>query len=114
MPGIKERLKPEERQEKSYKAEATLFGLGFRKEDMQIPPHQISGGFHLRLHLAKVLLSDPDCLLLDEPTNYLDILSIRFLIRLLQQWNKGLILISHDREFIDNVTTYTMGVHRKK
>ena len=71
-------------------------------------------GFQLRLHLAKVLLSEPDCLLLDEPTNYLDILSIRFLSRFLKQWKGELILISHDREFMDDVTTHTLGVHRKK
>lgn len=74
----------------------------------------MSGGYHLRLHLAKVLLSEPNCLLLDEPTNYLDILSIRFLTRLLQQWKGELILISHDREFMDSVTTHTLGLHRKK
>jgi ATP-binding cassette subfamily F protein 3 len=106
-------LKPEEREE-TYRAEAILFGLGFKEEEMEISPQQISGGFHLRLHLAKVLLSEPDCLLLDEPTNYLDILSIRFLSRFLQQWEGELILISHDREFMDGVTTHTMGVHRKK
>jgi ATP-binding cassette, subfamily F, member 3 len=106
-------LKLEEREE-TYKAEAILFGLGFKEEDMEASPEQMSGGFHLRLHLAKVLLSGPDCLLLDEPTNYLDILSIRFLSRFLQQWRGELILISHDREFMDEITTHTMGVHRKK
>ena len=106
-------LKPEEREE-SYRAEAILFGLGLKEEEMQIPPQQMSGGYQLRLHLSKVLLSEPDCLLLDEPTNYLDILSIRFLTRFLKQWKGELILISHDREFMDSVTTHTMGVHRKK
>jgi ATP-binding cassette, subfamily F, member 3 len=106
-------LKSEEWEE-TYKAEAILFGLGFKEDEMQAPPQQMSGGFHLRLHLAKVLLALPDCLLLDEPTNYLDILSIRFLTRFLQQWQGELILISHDREFMDGVTTHTMGVHRKK
>jgi ATP-binding cassette, subfamily F, member 3 len=106
-------LKPEEREE-TYRGEAILFGLGFKEEDMRVLPEQMSGGFHLRLHLAKVLLSEPDCLLLDEPTNYLDILSIRFLTRLLQQWRGELILISHDREFMDAVSTHTLGVHRKK
>ena len=106
-------LKPGE-QGDTYKAEAILFGLGFKEEDIAISPQQMSGGYHLRLHLAKVLLSEPDCLLLDEPTNYLDILSIRFLIRFLQQWRKELILVSHDREFMDDVTTHTLGVHRKK
>src|SRR6185503_3039426 len=61
-------LKPGE-QGDTYKAEAILFGLGFKEEDIAISPQQMSGGYHLRLHLAKVLLSEPDCLLLDEPTN---------------------------------------------
>ncbi len=106
-------LKPEERGD-IYRAEKILFGLGFKEEDLDIPPQQMSGGYHLRLHLCKVLLSEPDCLLLDEPTNYLDILSIRFLARFLTQWKGELILISHDREFMDSVTTHTLGVHRKK
>jgi ATP-binding cassette subfamily F protein 3 len=106
-------LKPEEREE-TYKAEKILFGLGFKEEEMDIAPQQMSGGYQLRLHLVKVLLSEPDCLLLDEPTNYLDILSIRFLTRFLQQWKGELILISHDREFMDSITTHTLGVHRKK
>lgn len=106
-------LPPDER-DASYKAEKILFGLGFKEDDMDLPPSQMSGGYQLRLHLTKVLLSEPDCLLLDEPTNYLDILSIRFLTRFLQQWKGELILISHDREFMDSVTTHTLGVHRKK
>ncbi len=106
-------LRPEDRDE-TYRAEAILFGLGFKEEDMDLPPSQMSGGYQLRLHLTKVLLSEPDCLLLDEPTNYLDILSIRFLTRFLQQWKGELILISHDREFMDSVTTHILGVHRKR
>ena len=105
-------LRPEER-EATYKAEQILFGLGFKEEDMELSPKQMSGGYQLRLHLTKVLLSEPDCLLLDEPTNYLDILSIRFLTRFLQQWKGEMILISHDRAFMDSVTTHTLGVHRK-
>lgn len=104
----------EEDREKRYLAEKILFGLGFKKEDMGVDPTKLSGGYHLRLHLAKVLLSQPDCLLLDEPTNYLDILSLRFLSRFLQRWTGALILISHDREFMDSITTHTLGVHRKK
>ena len=106
-------LKEDERED-VYKAEKLLFGLGFKEEELDVSPQQMSGGYQLRLHLTKVLLSEPDCLLLDEPTNYLDILSIRFLMRFLQQWKGELILISHDREFMDSVTTHTMGVHRKK
>ena len=106
-------LKPDEREE-VYKAEMILSGLGFKEEEMDLSPSHMSGGYQLRLHLAKVLLGEPNCLLLDEPTNYLDILSIRFLMRFLRQWKGELILISHDREFMDSVTTHTLGVHRKK
>lgn len=104
----------EEDRESLYKAEKILFGLGFKGDDLSSAPHTLSGGFHLRLHLAKVLLSEPNCLLLDEPTNYLDILSIRFLIRFLKRWSGELILVSHDREFMDSVSTHTLGIHRNK
>lgn len=96
----------------SWRAESILFGLGFTKEDMTRPPAEFSGGFQVRLNLAKVLVSDPDLLLLDEPTNYLDIVSIRWLIKFLQNWPRELMLITHDRSFMDSVTTHTMGIHR--
>lgn len=105
---------PPEKQEEIYRAEKILFGLGFSKEQFDFSPRDLSGGFQLRLHLAKVLLSEPDCLLLDEPSNYLDILSIRWLTRFLRQWEKEFILITHDREFMDTVCTHTIGIHRKK
>ncbi len=106
-------LPPEER-DCIYKAEAILGGLGFSEEDFVKSPTDFSGGYQLRLHLAKVLLSDPDCLLLDEPTNYLDIVSIRWLQKFLKSWRKELVIISHDREFMDSVTTHTLGIHRQK
>jgi ATP-binding cassette subfamily F protein 3 len=106
-------LKAEER-ELLYKAETILAGLGFQEEQFDLPPAQLSGGYSLRLHLAKVLLSEPDCLLLDEPTNYLDILSIRFLTQFLKEWKGELLIVSHDREFLDAVTTHILGIHRKK
>jgi ATP-binding cassette subfamily F protein 3 len=96
-----------------YKAEQILFGLGFSDEAMNESPHMLSGGYQLRVQLAKVLVSEPDCLLLDEPTNYLDILAIRFLSQFLQEWEGEMILISHDLAFLDEVTTHMMGVHRK-
>ena len=68
----------------------------------------------MRLHLAKVLVSDPDLLLLDEPTNYLDITSIRWLEQFLRTWPKELMLITHDRAFMDAVCTHTVVIHRKK
>ena len=106
-------LRPEE-QDCIYKAEIILFGLGFREQDLDRPPQEFSGGYQLRLHLAKVLIGEPDCLLLDEPTNYLDIVSIRWFTQFLKDWNGEFILISHDREFLDSVSTHTMGIHRQK
>ncbi len=106
-------LRPEE-SDQLYQVEALLFGLGFKEEDLERSPHDLSGGYHLRLHLAKLLAGKPDCLLLDEPTNYLDIVSIRWFTRFLKQWKGEFILISHDREFMDGVTTHTMGIHRQK
>lgn len=97
-----------------YKIESLLFGLGFDKEMVEEPPQSLSGGYQLRVQLAKVLASEPDCLLLDEPTNYLDILSIRFLSKFLQQWKGEMILISHDLEFLDQATTHMMAIHRQK
>jgi ATP-binding cassette subfamily F protein 3 len=106
-------LRESERDE-LYKVERILFGLGFSEEDLMKSPENFSGGYQLRLHLAKVLASEPDCLLLDEPTNYLDILSIRWFTKFLKQWKGEFILISHDREFMDSVSTTTMGIHRQK
>ncbi|MBS0634310.1 MAG: ATP-binding cassette domain-containing protein [Verrucomicrobia bacterium] len=104
---------PDEEKENVYKAEAILFGLGFKADDMAKSPSLFSGGYQLRLHLAKLLLSQPDCLLLDEPTNYLDILSIRWLAQFLRNWQGELIMVSHDRQFLDSVITHTLGIHRK-
>jgi len=106
-------LRPDE-EDCIYKAEMILFGLGFSEEDMDRSPKEFSGGYQLRLHLAKVLISEPDCLLLDEPTNYLDIVSIRWFTEFLSDWKGEFILISHDREFLDSISTHTMGIHRKK
>lgn len=97
-----------------YKAETILFGLGFKEEDLDRSPKEFSGGYQLRLHLAKVLVGEPDCLLLDEPTNYLDIVSIRWFTNFLMDWKGEFVLISHDREFLDSVSTHTMGIHRQK
>jgi len=103
---------PHDEKDQTYKAEKILSGLGINQ--VENSPHVLSGGYQLRLHLAKVLLSEPNCLLLDEPTNYLDILSRRFLSRFLQRWGGELILISHDREFLDSISTHTLGIHRQK
>jgi len=103
---------PFEERDQTYRAEKILSGLGI--DDVEESPHDLSGGYQLRLHLTKVLLSEPNCLLLDEPTNYLDILSRRFLSRFLQRWRSELVLISHDREFMDAISTHTLGIHRQK
>lgn len=104
----------EEDEGQLWKVESILFGLGFKEEDLYRNPNEFSGGYQLRLHLTKVLVNEPDCLLLDEPTNYLDIVSIRWFSRFLQQWKGEFVLITHDREFMDTVTTHTMGIHRQK
>jgi len=100
--------------DESYKAETILLGLGFTMEDFDLDPVDLSGGYQVRLNLAKVLVSDPNLLLLDEPTNYLDILSLRWLTGFLRNWKKELIIITHDREFMDGVTTHTMAIHRSR
>jgi len=100
--------------QETYKAEAMLQGLGFSEEDIAGPPSRLSGGYQIRLQLAKLLLSEPNLLLLDEPTNYLDIVSIRWLERFLQDWEGELLLITHDRVFMDSVCTHTLGIHRGK
>lgn len=103
---------PEEERALPYKVEAILCGLGFKIEDLDKDPNQFSGGYQLRIQLAKTLAKEPDCLLLDEPTNYLDIISIRWLEKFLKSWKGEMILISHDRSFLDAVATHTMGIHR--
>ena len=97
-----------------WKVEKILAGLGFSDGDMVRSPHDFSGGFQVRLNLAKVLVSEPDLLLLDEPTNYLDITSIRWIENFLLSWPHELILITHDRGFMDKLVTHTVGIHRKK
>jgi ATP-binding cassette subfamily F protein 3 len=100
--------------DESYKAKAILAGLGFSESDFDRAPSEFSGGYQVRLNLARVLLSDPNLLLLDEPTNYLDIVSIRWLRRFLCAWQGALMIITHDRDFMDSVTTHTMLIHRSK
>ncbi len=105
---------PEEHRDERWQAGKILTGLGFSADDMKKRPDELSGGYQVRLNLAKVLLSAPDMLLLDEPTNYLDITSIRWLSRFLNSWKGELMLITHDRGFMDGVVTHTMGIHRAK
>ena len=96
-----------------WKVEKVLAGLGFGMSDTEKHPSELSGGFQIRLNLAKILVHDVDLLLLDEPDNYLDITSIRWLTRYLNARNGELILITHNRGFMDDVVTHTMGIYRK-
>src|SRR5512141_1231916 len=100
--------------DETYKAEAILHGLGFTNADFEKSPDPLSGGYQVRLNLAKVLASAPNLLLLDEPTNYLDIVSVRWLTQFLRAWRTEMIIITPDREFMDSVTTHTMIIHRCK
>lgn len=105
---------PEEAEASRWKGEKILAGLGFSKEDVTKNPASFSGGYQVRMSLAKALITEPDMLLLDEPTNYLDIQSIRWLKSFLNQWDGELILITHDRQFMDDIVTHTVGIHRGK
>ena len=96
----------------NYEAEIerTLVGLGFKRTDFDRPTSEFSGGWRMRIELAKILLSKPDVLLLDEPTNHLDIQSIQWLEQFLMQSAKAVVLVSHDRAFINNVTNRTLEI----
>ena len=96
----------------NYEAEIerTLVGLGFKRTDFDRPTSEFSGGWRMRIELAKILLSKPDVLLLDEPTNHLEIQSIQWLEQFLMQSAKAVVLVSHDRAFINNVTNRTLEI----
>ena len=96
-----------------YKVEKILFGLGFVQDDLEKDPLSFSGGYQIRINLAKLLLTEPNLLLLDEPTNYLDIVSLRWLRSFLKSFDGEVILITHDRDFMDSISTHTMGIVRK-
>ncbi|MEY4603829.1 MAG: hypothetical protein RIT43_1121, partial [Bacteroidota bacterium] len=92
------------------KITTVLVGLGFEKSEFDKPLKNFSGGWKMRAELARILVNDPDILLLDEPTNHLDIISIGWLERYLQKFDGAVILISHDRLFLDNVTKRTLEI----
>jgi len=106
-------LRPDERYNE-WQVEKLLSGLGFSDEDMYREPMEMSGGYQVRLNLTKVLAYEPNILLLDEPTNYLDIRSARWLMNFLKSWPNELVIISHDRHFMDSITNHTMAIHRQK
>lgn len=103
-----------EAHDQTWRVEKILMGLGFGKNDLEKHPSELAGGYQVRLNLTKVLLADFNLLLLDEPNNYLDITSIRWLERFLVSWPGELMLVTHDRSFMDKVVTHTMAIHRQK
>lgn len=104
----------ENEKDERWKAEKILSGLGFSAADMLKNPMEFSGGYKIRINLAKILLSDADMLMLDEPNNYLDIVAIRWLTGFLRAWKGELLLITHDRKFMDGVITHCTAIHRAK
>ena len=99
-------------EEVNYEAEVekVLLGLGFLRTDFHRPTTEFSGGWRMRIELAKILLQKPDLILLDEPTNHLDIESIQWLEEFLMEKAKAVVVISHDRAFVDNITNRTIEV----
>lgn len=95
-------------------AEVVLKGLGFSPSDLERPMNEFSGGWQMRVELAKLLVQNPDVLLLDEPTNHLDIESIEWLEGYLKKYSGAIILISHDRSFLDGITNRTIEINNKK
>ncbi len=107
---LNERIAMESAGNMDAEIERTLLGLGFVREDFHRPTREFSGGWRMRVELAKILLRRPDIILLDEPTNHLDIESIQWLEQFLQQKAKAIMLVSHDRAFIDNVCRRTLEI----
>jgi ATP-binding cassette subfamily F protein 3 len=99
---------------KDEEIEKILKGLGFERTDFNRPTSEFSGGWRMRIELAKILLQKPDILLLDEPTNHLDIESIQWLEEFMQTYAGSVMLISHDKQFLDNVTTRTIEISNNK
>lgn len=111
---LTERLAMEDGSSGEAEIEKTLIGLGFNRSDFERPTQEFSGGWRMRIELAKILLQRPDVLLLDEPTNHLDIESIQWLENFLVAKAGAVILVSHDRAFIDNVTNRTIEISLSK
>lgn len=107
---INDRISLEHSDPPQVRAVKTLLGLGFRDEDFSRPTETFSQGWNMRIELAKILLKSPDVLLLDEPTNHLDIESIEWLEDYLKAYRGSLLLVSHDRRFLDNVTNRTVEI----
>ena len=114
MTSLSDRIAIEESENAEAEMEKTLLGLGFVRSDFDRPTSEFSGGWRMRIELAKILLRHPDVLLLDEPTNHLDIESIQWLEQFLVSKAKAVVLVSHDRAFIDNVTSRTIEISMGK
>lgn len=111
---INDRLTVLEAHQFAEKIEAVLKGLGFQQSDFDKEIGEFSGGWQMRVELAKLLVNNPELLLIDEPTNHLDIVSIQWLENYLKNFKGGLVLISHDRMFLDNVTNRTIEIANQK
>lgn len=111
---LSERLKLLEAHSARGDVEMILLGLGFTHKDFKRLVTEFSGGWQMRIELAKILINKPECILLDEPTNHLDIESIRWLEVFLKNYNGSVILISHDRKFLDNITNRTLEIANSK
>ena len=105
---------PEHKKDNFWEVEQILQNVGFTMEDMEKSPDAFSGGWQIRLNLAKLLIGEPDLLLLDEPTNYLDIISVRWLKDFLKNWKGAVLVVSHDRQFLNDIITHTLIIHRGK
>ncbi len=108
---LQERISMDSSESMEAEIEKTLIGLGFQREDFTRPTSEFSGGWRMRIELAKILLKKCDLLLLDEPTNHLDIESIQWLEKFLSQKGKAVLMVSHDRAFLDNVTNRTIEIN---
>jgi ATP-binding cassette subfamily F protein 3 len=114
MSHLSERLKILESHSAQGDVEMILIGLGFTRKDLNRLVTEFSGGWQMRIELAKILINKPDCILLDEPTNHLDIESIRWLELFLKNYVGSVILVSHDRKFLDNITNRTIEITNQR
>lgn len=110
MTALSDRLVMENASDREAEMERTLIGLGFKRSDFARPTSEFSGGWRMRVELAKILLARPAVLLLDEPTNHLDIESIQWLEQFLTTKAQAVVLVSHDKAFVDNVTRRTIEI----
>jgi len=111
---VYERLEELSSDDAEARAGVVLSGLGFTAEDMQRPTKEFSGGWRMRIALAQALFVTPDLLLLDEPTNHLDVHAVTWLEEFLKAWEKTVVIVSHDRNFLNECTTHTIYLHRKR